>query len=503
MPSQPDFPRTGRRAASPSSLSNHALSRRSFLTAMAAASTTAASAQAPAAPPAPRSGPPNILFILADDLGYTAVRSYGGRHAKTPHLDRLAKQGIRFTDAYVTPQCTPTRASLLTGQHTARNRMWHVIPPYGYPYAPLKEPPYKANMERGTCTIAAALRDAGYTTAILGKWHLTRNDDGYYTMLYPEAATHYGFDYAPSKQDPLEYQSHTDKGVDFLTNETIAFIERSKDRPFFAYLSHHTIHGPVLAPKDLTDAYRKRGYLASGIHNATYLAALEHMDASIGRLLAKLDELNLASNTIVVFLSDNGGIDTLFDNAPLRLGKGSPYEGGIRVPAIVRWPGVTPEGADSSVPVHVVDWYPTLLEAAGARAPAPTGPKGHPLDGVSLLPALRGGSLPERTLYWYMPLYDIQWGATPCAVIREGDYKLIHFFGDHIDPERDYALKLGERVELYNLKDDIGEQRDLALREEERAAAMKRKLRAWLQSLGAPMPTPNPAYDAADPFRRP
>lgn len=447
--------------------------------------------------------PPNILFILTDDLGYTAVRCYGGRHAKTLNLDRLASEGVRFTDAYVTPQCTPTRASLLTGQHTARNRMWHVIPPYGYPQAPVTEPPYKANLERGTYTMAAALRETGYATAILGKWHLTTSEDGNYIGLRPEAATHYGFDCANPVQDPQDYQARTDKGVDFLTDETIGFIERHRDRPWFAYLSHHTIHGPVLAPEELRAAYRKRGYLETGIYNTTYLAALEHMDRSIGRLLARLEELQLAENTVVVFLSDNGGIDTLFDNHPLRLGKGSPYEGGIRVPCIVRWPGVTPPGTVSAEPIHVTDWYPTLLEAAGGSMPPSAGERAHPLDGVSVMPALRGGKLAPRALYWYMPLYDIQWGATPCAVVREGDYKLIDFFGDHIDPERDYTLTVGARRELYDLRSDIGEQRDLAGKQQKRADAMQQKLRAWMASLDAPVPGPNPNYDREDPFSRP
>jgi uncharacterized sulfatase len=480
-------------------MSSAAYSRRAFAKALAGASVSPwLQAQA-----STKKRPPNILFILADDLGYTAVRCYGGRHARTPNLDRLAAQGVRFTDAYVTPQCTPTRASLLTGQHTARNRMWHVIPPYNYPKAPLTEPSYRANLERGTRTIAAALRDVGYTTAILGKWHLTTNEDGYYTLVHPHAATHYGFDYSTPLQDPPEYQSRTDKGVDLLTDETIAFIQRNQDWPWFAYLSHHTIHGPVLAPTELSATYRRRGYHETGIHNATYLAALEHMDASIGRLLARLDALNLVDNTIVVFLSDNGGVDTLFDNHPLRLGKGSPYEGGIRVPAIVRWPGVTPEGHVSAEPVHVVDWYPTFLEAARASAPPSNGQTAHPLDGLSLLPALRGGKLAPRPLYWYMPLYDIQWGATPCGVIREGDYKLIDFFGDYLDPERDYQLSIGPRTELYNLRTDIGEQRDLAIRQTKRAASMQRKLRAWMGSLEAEAPGPNPEYDPADPFYRP
>jgi arylsulfatase A len=453
--------------------------RRAFLSAL------------PAALGAQTSPKPNILFILADDLGYTGVRCFGGHHARTPRLDLLAAEGVRFTQAYVQPQCTPTRASLLTGQHTARNRMWHVIPYYDYPYMRLREPAYRENLGRGTPTLAAALRAAGYFTGIIGKWHLTTNEDGHYEQLFPEAALHYGFDWAAPRNNPRSVQSRGDKGVDQFTNEACDFLERHRDRPFFLYLSHHTIHGPVLAPEALRKKYRAMGYRDDGLHNTTYLAALEHMDTGIGRVLDKLKELGLDGNTIVVFLSDNGGVHTVWDNAPLRAGKGSLYEGGIRVPCIVRWPGVVKPGTVRDTPLHVVDWYPTLLDAAGAKPPA-----GHTLDGVSMAAHLRGGSAPKRDrLYWYMPLYDIQWGAVPGAIVREGDWKLIEFFGDYVDIEQDYEYTPRGRVELYNLRNDTGERNNLAAKMPERVKAMRGALNEWIDSTGAGRPTPNPNYD--------
>ena len=455
---------------------------------------------------------PNILFILTDDQGWTTLGSYGNRLVPTPHLDRLAAEGARFTDAYVMPQCTPTRAALLTGQHTARNGMWHVIPWYGTPYGRLREPPFRESLARDTFTLAKGLRAAGYATGTAGKWHLTNNADGNYVSLKPEAAAHYGFDF--SAPPGPGSQNVGDKHVNYLTDQAIAFITQNRDRPWFFYLAHHTIHGVVSAPDDIVARYRARGAPATGLHNATYLAAIEHLDASIGRLMAKLDDLRLRERTLVVFLSDNGGVDGVYDmapfderkgakpptptrltvdrrefsNAPLRMGKGSHYEGGIRVPLIVRWPAVIAPGTVSDTPVHVVDWMPTLFAAAGARAPA-----GHVVDGTNLLPLFRGETLAPRPIYWYLPFYELRWGATPSAIIREGDWKLIEFFGDWFDPDGNYVV--GPRLELYNLRTDIGEQRNLAATEPARTAALQRKLRAWMQSIPVEVPGPNPRFD--------
>jgi arylsulfatase A len=463
-------------------------------------------------PGVPSQRKPNILFILTDDQGWPTLGCYGGRLVPTPNLDRLATEGVRFTDAYVMPQCTPTRAALLTGQHSARNGMWHVIPWYGTPHGRLREPAFRENLSRDTFTLAKGLRAAGYATGTAGKWHLTNNADGNYGGLKPEAAPHYGFESAapPGPGSPGE----GDKHVDYLTDRAIEFAERHRERPWFFYLAHHTIHGKVSAPAPLVAKYRARGAPEDGLHNATYLAAIEHLDTSVGRLMAALDRLGLREQTMVVFLSDNGGIDMAysarpfaatqgataptptrleverreFSNAPLRMGKGSHYEGGIRVPCLVRWPGVTPPGGVSDVPVHVIDWLPTLLAAAGTGTPAD-----HPVDGIDLTPVLRGNRGPERALFWYLPFYEVRWGATPAAVVREGDWKLIEFFGDSFDPEGRYVA--GGRSELYRLRDDPGEKRDLAAREPARVAALREKLHGWLQSIPATIPGPNPDFD--------
>lgn len=463
---------------------------------------------------AERSSKPNILFILTDDQGWTTLGSYGNKSVPTPHLDGLAREGMRFTSAYVMPQCTPTRASLLTGQHTARNRMWHVIGShYHYPWGRVREPVYADDLPRETFTLAKGLRAAGYATGIIGKWHLTAtNGAGDYAGLKPASAGDYGFDVSvPSL--PKE-AGMGDKGVDRFTDEAIAFITARRERPWFLYLSHHTIHGPVLAPEALVRKYRERGAPEEGLHNARYLAAIEHLDAGVGRLLAALEQLGQREKTLVVFLSDNGGIYQAYDfqpflankdpeqrsplhltlgreefsNAPLRAGKGSHYEGGIRVPCIVRWPGVVPAGQVNETPIHVIDWLPTLLAAAGGDAP-----RDHVVDGVNLLPLLRGGALAPRPLFFFLPLYEVRWGSTPCAVIRDGDWKLIEFFGDWFDPQGRYVA--GHRLELYDLRSDIGETTDLAAAHPERAAAMRGQLHAWMRSIPAEIPGPNPAFD--------
>lgn len=464
--------------------------------------------------PSPAAERPNVLFILTDDQGWPTLGCYGNRHVPTPHLDRLASEGLRFTQAYATPQCTPTRASLFTGQHTARNGMWHVIGWYGTPWAPVHEPPFVEQLPRSTFTLPKAMRAAGYRTGMAGKWHLTSNEDGNYQALKPQAADAYGFDVVAPPGPPE--REGGDKQVDYLTVQAIEFIRRERDRPWYFYLAHHTVHGKVYAPTQLVEKHRQRGAPAEGMHNATYLAAIEHLDNSIGRILAELAALDLSRRTIVVFVSDNGGVERSydaadftglasgqvtqltvkeeqFDNAPLRSGKGSPYEGGLRVPCIVRWPGVIQPNQTCETPIHVVDWLPTLLDIAQAQSPAE-----HPIDGVSLRPLFRGEPLAERALYWHMPLYDLRWGATPCSVIRQGPWKLIEYYGDSFDASGKYHQ--GRKLELFNLADDLGEARDLAADQPERAAQLQQQLRAWLTSLKAEIPGPNPRHDPARPL---
>ncbi len=439
---------------------------------------------------------PNILFILIDDLGYPAIQCYGNDLVPTPNVDAIAEKGMRFTQGYVTPQCTPTRASLLSGQYTARNKMWHVIPQYGFPNARIKEPVYLEDFPREQFTVAEALKTAGYTTAILGKWHLSLyENDGYYTYLFPEKAHYYGFDYVNPKQDPAEYQSYGDKGVDFLTDEAIAFMEKNKNHPFFIYLSHHTVHNPILAPENLVQKYLDKGYPETGLNFAEYLASIEHLDHSVGRLLQKIEELDIEKNTLVFFVSDNGGVDKAFDNAPLRYGKGSAYEGGTRVPFIVKWPDKIKTQQECKTPVHIVDVYPTLLEVAGLEKP-----ENQVLDGVSLLPLLVNDKKAEkkmssRPIYFYQPLYDIQWGAVPCASMVEGDYKLIWFFGDYIDLEQNGKYIPEGRSELYNLSKDLSEKNDLSASEPKLTSSMQEKLKAWIVSCDAEIPGLNPDFD--------
>ena len=319
---------------------------------------------------------PNILFILMDDLGWPSLSCFGNTHVPTPNLDRLAGEGVRFTQAYVTPQCTPTRATFLTGQYTARNKMWHVIPWYGYPAARVQEQPFREGLSRDAFTLAKGMKAAGYATACIGKWHLTTNEDGNYTGLRPEASHYYGFDTVQTPAKTRDEQNTGDKAVNRFTDEAIAFIERNSARPWFCYLPHHSIHRKVAAPEELVRKYLAKGYPAEGLNNATYLAAIEHFDTAIGRLLAALDRMGQRERTAVIFMSDNGGVyrsylpnpvvpadgtplrlaegASEFSNAPLRGGKGYAYEGGIRVPMIVRWPGVTKAGRTCETPVHIV-----------------------------------------------------------------------------------------------------------------------------------------------------
>ncbi len=441
---------------------------------------------------------PNVLLILMDDLGWSSVSCLGNPYMKTPHIDALAENGVLFTQAYATPQCTPTRASLLTGQHTARNKMWHVVPYYNYPYARLLEPDYLENLPREAYTLGEMMKDNGYTTALLGKWHLsTYENDGYYTYLRDSAKHHYGFDYVNPVADPTEYQSYGDKGVEFLTEEAIRFMREKRDTSFFIYLSHHTIHGPVLAPDSLIRKYIDLGYPEKGQNNATYLAAINHFDNSVGRLTKALKELGLDKNTMVIFYSDNGGVDKEFEQAPLRHGKGSPYEGGIRVPLIVSWPE-TIESSKINESVHVIDFFPTLLDYAGGNLA-----ENIILDGKSLRPLLDGDTFEQRELFWYLPLYDPQWGASPGAVMRIGNYKLIWFFGDYIEKENNFNYIPKGRTELYDLALDLSETKDISEQFPEKTLQMKSRLYEWITEMGQDTCNMNPDFDASRALYRP
>ncbi len=449
---------------------------------------------------------PNILFVLADDLGWAALSCTGNKDVSTPNIDRLASQGMRFTQAYADSQCSPTRAALLSGQYGARTGLFKVIGEKEPPKAFMRPPQANLALSPDVATLASTLRKAGYTTGLSGKWHIAnspfvatlkkRDGDAYFER--------YGFDFAGPANSA---EQHEDKAVTAITDDIIGFIESNKDKPWFAYIAHFTPHAPLEAPKGLVDKHAARGYARASNPGgkfierptAEYLAMLEHLDNEVGRLLRRLDELQLAERTAVIFASDNGGLSRVAGNAPLREGKGSPYEGGIRVPLIVRWPGQVRPGSTCEVPVHTVDFYPTFAELAGGAPPAK-----HALDGESLLPLwLQQGSLKRTALYWHMPTYTTNYGRTPCAVIRQGDWKLIRWFGDYLDTrgftpdDKPYGkLVTGARSELYNLHDDVSETCDLAPAQPEKVRQLTAALEAWWKDTGAKLPDTNPDYDS-------
>ncbi len=428
---------------------------------------------------------PNLLFVLVDDLGWTDLGCFGSAYYQTPNIDRLASQGMRFTDAYsACTVCSPTRASIMTGQYPARLRITDWIEGHKRPFAKLSVPDWTMRLAPEIPNVARALKAAGYATASIGKWHL--GDES----CYPDkqgfdvniGGTHRG--QPPSYTSPYKIPTLTD-GPDgeFLTDreaaEAAKFMRANRDRPFFIYLPHYAVHTPIQAKQAVINKYKARQDKSAPHHNPAYAALVESVDDAMGVLLRTLDELQLTERTIIVFTSDNGGLLGCTSNVPLRAGKGSAYEGGVRVPLIVKWPGVTAPGSVCGTPVISADAYPTLLALAGVPPPP-----SHTVDGESLVPLLRQtGALTRDAIFWHYPHYH-PGGATPYGAVRSGDFRLVEFFEDG-------------RAELYNLKDDIGETRDLAAALPEKTAALRQRLADWRTRVGAQMPTPNPAADPA------
>ncbi len=415
---------------------------------------------------------PNIVLVLADDLGVNDLACYGRTDHRTPHLDRLAQQGIRFTCAYTAqPICSPSRAALLTGKSPARLHLTNYLP--GRPDSPsqkLLQPRIEGQLPLEEVTLAELLRDAGYTTGLFGKWHLGNagfgpREQGFDTVVTPPANT------TPTDQEG-------GKGEYAITAAAEAFIEANRDRPFFCYLPHNNPHIPLQAKSDLIEKN-------DGAFHPVYAAMIETLDDAVARLLHKIDSLGLTDRTIFIFTSDNGGLHVLESpgtpathNSPYRAGKGYVYEGGLRVPLIARWPSQTNPGNVCEIPIVLTDLMPTMLEAAGIDPSKTVGP----LDGVSIAPVLRGETLPERTLYWHFPNYTNQ-GGRPAGAIRQGPWKLIEHFEN------------GE-VELYNLAHDVSETNNLAPMEKHRAEQLRQKLAMWRTRVGAQMPSNNPQFNA-------
>jgi arylsulfatase A-like enzyme len=434
---------------------------------------------------------PNIVFILTDDLGYTDLACYGSKYYETPHIDRLAAEGMRLTDGYSCgPNCQPTRAALLSGQYGPRTGVYTVghIDRFNWRSRPLRPVDNMTTLPLNKVTIADALKQAGYATGMFGKWHLGNGD-----RLHPSkrgfdeaieaSGKHFDFETDP----PVEYPPGTYL-ADFLTDRAVDFIERHKAEPFFLYLPHFGVHSPHQAKEELIEKFESKPP-AGGHRDATYAAMIASVDESVGRVMAKLDELGLAEDTIVIFSSDNGGVGGyqqvglgkpgVTDNAPLKGGKGMLYEGGVRVPYIFRWKGQIEPGQTADAPVNSVDLYPTLVEIADAKFPAD-----YPLDGVSYAGLLAGevDSLDREAIFWHFPGYlgsgPNLWRTLPVSAVRSGDWKLLEFLEDG-------------RLELYNLSDDLNEQHNLADQLPEKAQELHRRLVAWRKQVNAPMPSAN------------
>jgi arylsulfatase A-like enzyme len=441
---------------------------------------------------------PNVILFLIDDWGWTDGGTFGSKFYETPHLDRLAAQGMKFTQAYsACTVCSPTRAAIMTGKYPARLHITDWIAGHRRPFAKLKIPDWTLQLPLEEKTIAEELKTRGYTTGLFGKWHLGNE------AFYPEKQ---GFDvnvggcdmgapraYFPPYGIPVIKDEQPGEFLsDRLTRDALKFIEANREKPFFIYFPHYAVHTPIAGKPEVIEKYKKK--LAAGTYtqtNPVYAALVESIDDSLGAVMKKLADLKLEENTVIMITGDNGGLSGLLNaegwrpgptrNDPLRLGKGSVYEGGVRVPLIVKWPGVTAPGSTNATPVISTDFFPTIREITAAAGAAS---ESNASDGESFVPLLKGGTKLQRTaIYWHYPHYH-PGSATPYSAVRDGDWKLIHFFEDN-------------HVELYNLRDDLSEKNDLAATNAAKVSELRGKLVAWRTSVGAQLPEKNPNYDPA------
>lgn len=456
---------------------------------------------------------PNVLFIFLDDYGWRDCGFMGSDFYETPHIDRLASEGMIFTDAYAcASNCAPSRACLLSGQYTPRHEIYNVGTGLrgDRRFSRLQHIPGTDTLRSDIRTWADCIRDAGYTTGIIGKWHLSQDpvDYGFDTNI---AGSHSGSPprgyFPPHPNVPgLEAAADDEYLTDRLSDEALQFIDRNQQHPWLLYLSHFAVHTPLQAKPELIQKYEQKP--AGELHSTPVMAAMiQSVDEGVGRLVAKLDELGLKEKTAIVFTSDNGGYGPATNMHPLKGYKGTYYEGGIREPFFVCWPGVVPAGTRCEVPVSNVDIFPTLCEITGASLPQ------QPLDGQSLLPLLtQSGTLPERGLFWHFPAYldsysrtdeqrDPLFRSRPCSIIRLGDWKLHEYFEDRPAQVAEAATRGDEfetdGLELYNLREDAGEANNLIHQERERGRELYRQLVAWREQTGAPVPREqNPHFDA-------
>ncbi len=416
---------------------------------------------------------PNIVLILMDDMGVSDVGCYGSTFYRTPNIDKLCSEGMKFTQAYAAaPICSPTRASILFGQYPARTHITDFIPGRAMPYAKMKCPVLREFMPNDTPSIASELKKAGYVSAIFGKWHVARN-------MKQHGPLSYGFDTYFEDGDLNSKSTPQDpKGVFALTGKAIDFMRENKDKPFFLFVSHYSVHDPLQCNPVLRDEYKTRIKPGAVQNNPIYATMIDDTDRSIGQLLVAMKELGLEKNTLVMFFSDNGGLLSNTSNEPFRNGKGSLYEGGIREPLIIRWPGRVEPGSVSDQIVSSVDLMPTFMDLAGVADRPPL------LDGVSFVSVFTGkGKLNRDAIFWHYPHYYKPYNP-PCGAVRAGQYKLIRFYDDN-------------RTELYDLQNDLAEQNNLTSKMTEKTAELSAMLDRWKASVGAAEVTLNPAYDPA------
>ncbi len=436
---------------------------------------------------------PNIVYIMADDLGYTDPACFGSKYYETPNIDILASQGMRFLNGYSCgPNCQPTRAALMSGQYGPRTGIYTVgnIDRFDWQSRPLKPVENVVDLPLKKITLADSLKSNGYKTALFGKWHLGQQGEHHPSKRgFDEAIVSMGKHYDFVTMPKVAYPQGTYL-ADFLTNKAVNFINQNKEKPFFLCVHHFGVHSPYEAKKELIERFQKKQGVG-GHNNPTYAAMLFSVDESVGRILKTLDDLNLSKNTLVIFTSDNGGVGGYVregirqggdktDNTPLRGGKGMLYEGGIRVPYIFRMPGTINAGTTSNTPICSVDLYPTLHEFSKSDLP-----KNYKLDGESYFSQLQGDtskSLKRSDIFWHFPGYlgagENTYRTKPVSVIRSGNYKLLEFLEDG-------------KIELYNLVEDVGEKNNLASQMPDLKKELYDKLTNWRNDIKAPMPSKN------------
>ncbi|MGJ8643248.1 MAG: sulfatase [Luteolibacter sp.] len=439
---------------------------------------------------------PNFVFLLVDDLGWGDFGCYGSEFHETPNIDKLASQGMLFNNAYAAcTVCSPSRAAILTGSYPARIQLTDWIAGHKKPFAKLAVPDWEIRMDHERVVLPEALKEGGYSTAFIGKWHLMPIGEPDFDQHYP---TSHGFDinvggrewgmpkgpgkyFAPFGMPNLDDGEKGDFLTDKLTDVAVDFLVSASEKkdPFLLYFSYYTLHGPIMAPQELVKKYEEKKKTFKNLRNECVNPAragmVEKLDDSVGRIMAKLEELGIAENTVVILTGDNGG-DTPQSSGGLRDFKGYSHEGGVREPFVVKWPGKTALGSTCEEMVIGMDFYPTMLEMAGL----PPRPDEHQ-DGVSLVPLLTGkiATMDRDTLYWHYPHYH---RTKPYGAIREGNMKLIEFFEDGA-------------LELYDLNSDPKESKNLAVTNPEQAQELLKKLKQWRKSVDAQMMTENPKFD--------